>query len=108
MRWKNVNLSSTKYFSIIYFLPFFPFSRLVAKNSINMKGLVHHTPTDEDISNVLKEFTVDFLLKAYSSLVQDLHNGFLCDNEMVFFRTLSFFPLFLVVVLFHTFFFHLI
>lgn len=38
-----------------------------------MKGLVQHTPTDEDISNLLKEFTVDFLLKGYGCLVSELH-----------------------------------
>lgn len=37
-----------------------------------MKALLHHTPTDEDISHLLKEFTVDFLLKGYGSLVSDL------------------------------------
>ncbi|KAJ3653394.1 hypothetical protein Zmor_012648 [Zophobas morio] len=42
-------------------------------NTINMKGLLHHLPTDEDIANILKEFTVDFLLKGYGILVQDLH-----------------------------------
>ncbi|KAL3281157.1 hypothetical protein HHI36_004375 [Cryptolaemus montrouzieri] len=42
-------------------------------NTIKMKGLMHHLPTDEDISNVLKEFTVDFLLKGYGTLVRDLH-----------------------------------
>lgn len=31
--------------------------------------MVHHNPTDEDISLVLREFTVDFLLKGYGSLV---------------------------------------
>ncbi|KAK9879710.1 hypothetical protein WA026_006770 [Henosepilachna vigintioctopunctata] len=41
-------------------------------NTIHMKGLMHHVPTDEDISNILKEFTVDFLLKGYGTLVQDL------------------------------------
>ncbi|KAH8412080.1 hypothetical protein KR222_008714 [Zaprionus bogoriensis] len=40
---------------------------------INMKGLVQHTPTDDDISNLLKEFTVDFLLKGYNYLVEELH-----------------------------------
>ncbi|XP_034473060.1 protein timeless isoform X2 [Drosophila innubila] len=40
---------------------------------INMKGLVQHTPTDDDISNLLKEFTVDFLLKGYNYLVDELH-----------------------------------
>ncbi|KAJ8942282.1 hypothetical protein NQ318_005600 [Aromia moschata] len=42
-------------------------------NIINMKGLMHHLPTDEDIANILKEFTVDFLLKGYGTLVNDLH-----------------------------------
>lgn len=44
-----------------------------------MKGLIHHTPTDSDISNILKEFTVDFLLKGYDSLVQELHAHLLPD-----------------------------
>ncbi|TMW43778.1 hypothetical protein DOY81_011142, partial [Sarcophaga bullata] len=34
---------------------------------INMKGLVQHTPTDEDISNLLKEFTVDFCSKVMAT-----------------------------------------
>lgn len=38
-----------------------------------MKGILHHDPTDEDISNVLKEFTVDFLLKGYGHLVKELY-----------------------------------
>lgn len=40
---------------------------------------MHHSPTDEDISNVLKEFTVDFLLKGYGILVKQLHAQLL-DN----------------------------
>lgn len=44
-----------------------------------MKGIMHHSPTDEDISNVLKEFTVDFLLKGYGILVKQLHAQLL-DN----------------------------
>lgn len=44
-----------------------------------MKGLLHHTPTDEDISNILKEFTVDFLLKGYGNLVHELHEQLLTD-----------------------------
>lgn len=48
-----------------------------------MKGLVHHTPTDEDISNILKEFTVDFLLKGYSYLMQELHAKLLSDMDLV-------------------------
>lgn len=51
-----------------------------------MKGLLHlnHTPSDEDISNILKEFTVDFLLKGYGYLVEDLHAQLLIQTEMVF------------------------
>lgn len=49
---------------------------------INMKGLIHHTPTDEDISNILKEFTVDFLLKGYGFLVQELHAQLLTDLQL--------------------------
>lgn len=48
-----------------------------------MKGLVHHTPTDEDISNILKEFTVDFLLKGYSYLMQELHAELMSDSDLV-------------------------
>lgn len=40
---------------------------------------MHHLPTDEDISNVLKEFTVDFLLKGYSNLVKDLQTHLLTN-----------------------------
>jgi timeless protein len=40
---------------------------------MNMKALMHHMPTDENISNLLKEFTVDFLLKGYGFLVQEVH-----------------------------------
>lgn len=47
-----------------------------------MKGLFHHIPTDDDISNILKEFTVDFLLKGYGFLVQELHAKLLTDKEI--------------------------
>ncbi|TMW42138.1 hypothetical protein DOY81_012783, partial [Sarcophaga bullata] len=49
---------------------------------INMKGLVQHTPTDEDISNLLKEFTVDFLLKGYGYLVEDLYSQLLTNLKI--------------------------
>ncbi|KAH8412317.1 hypothetical protein KR009_001249 [Drosophila setifemur] len=49
---------------------------------INMKGLVLHTPTDEDISNLLKEFTVDFLLKGYNYLVEELHLQLLSNAKV--------------------------
>lgn len=48
-----------------------------------MKGLLHHTPTDKDISNILKEFAVDFLLKGYGCLVQELHSKLLSELDLV-------------------------
>lgn len=48
-----------------------------------MKGLLHHAPTDDDISNILKEFTVDFLLKGYGYLVQELHSKLLSELDLV-------------------------
>ncbi|CAK1549861.1 unnamed protein product [Leptosia nina] len=51
-------------------------------NIINVQGLTHNTPTDEDISNVLKEFTVDFLLKGYNSLVRTLHTQILTNMQL--------------------------
>nr|XP_045617792.1 protein timeless-like [Procambarus clarkii] len=39
---------------------------------IKAKALLHHHPTAEDISNLLKEFTVDFVLNGYSNLLQGL------------------------------------
>ncbi|KAG6454028.1 hypothetical protein O3G_MSEX008488 [Manduca sexta] len=51
-------------------------------NIINVQGLSHKTPTDDDISNVLKEFTVDFLLKGYNSLVQTLHSQILTNMQL--------------------------
>lgn len=44
-----------------------------------MKGLIHHQPTDDDVTNILKEFTVDFLLKGYGILVQNLHSQLLTN-----------------------------
>ncbi|XP_063617783.1 protein timeless-like isoform X1 [Cydia splendana] len=52
---------------------------LIRYFSINVQGLTHQTPTDDDISNVIKEFTVDFLLKGYNSLVQTLHSQILTN-----------------------------
>lgn len=48
-----------------------------------MKGLLHHAPSDEAISNILKEFTVDFLLKGYGYLVKELHTQLLMQTELV-------------------------
>ncbi|XP_017769876.1 PREDICTED: protein timeless [Nicrophorus vespilloides] len=60
-------------------------------NIINMKGLMLHTPTDEDISNILKEFTVDFLLKGYGNLVRDLHAQLLANVRQMPIDTSHFF-----------------
>lgn len=49
---------------------------------MNVHGLLHKTPTDDDISNILKEFTVDFLLKGYNSLVQTLHTQILTNLQL--------------------------
>lgn len=49
---------------------------------INVQGLSYNTPTDDDISNVLKEFTVDFLLKGYNSLVRTLHTQILTNMQL--------------------------
>ncbi|KAL0849155.1 hypothetical protein ABMA28_013501 [Loxostege sticticalis] len=51
-------------------------------NIMNVHGLLHKTPTDDDISNILKEFTVDFLLKGYNSLVQTLHTQILTNLQL--------------------------
>ncbi|CAH0749022.1 unnamed protein product [Diatraea saccharalis] len=51
-------------------------------NILNVQGLLHKTPTDDDISNMLKEFTVDFLLKGYNYLVQTLHSQILTNLEL--------------------------
>lgn len=41
-----------------------------------------NTLTDDDISNILKEFTVDFLLKGYNSLVKTLHSEILTNLHL--------------------------
>nr|CAD7397075.1 unnamed protein product [Timema poppensis] len=52
-------------------------------NIVNMKALMHHVPTDEDVSHLMKEFTVDFLLKGYNGLVQELHHQLVETNALV-------------------------
>ncbi|CAH0726687.1 unnamed protein product, partial [Brenthis ino] len=51
-------------------------------NIINVQGLSHNSPTNDDISIVLKEFTVDFLLKGYNALVRNLHTQILTNIEL--------------------------
>ncbi|XP_069692424.1 protein timeless isoform X2 [Periplaneta americana] len=62
-----------------------------SRTSMNVKALLHHTPTDEDISNLLKKFTVDFLLKGYGCLVEDLHHQLLRSKQSVQIDTSHFF-----------------
>ncbi|XP_034230550.1 protein timeless isoform X3 [Thrips palmi] len=59
-------------------------------NTMHMKALLHHVPSDEDVSNLLKEFTVDFLLRGYACLVKVLHNCLL-DGAPVQMDTSHFF-----------------
>ena len=42
------------------------------ENRIRVKAMVNHIPTDKDISELLKEFTVDFIHNGYSNLVEQL------------------------------------
>jgi timeless protein len=42
------------------------------ENRMRVKAMVNHIPTDKDISELLKEFTVDFLHNGYSKLVKEL------------------------------------
>ncbi|XP_063374994.1 protein timeless-like [Cydia amplana] len=59
-------------------------------NIINIQELNHESPTDDDLSYVFKEFTVDFLLKGYNSLVHTLYSQIL-TNVMLEIDTSHFF-----------------
>lgn len=50
-----------------------------------MNGFLHHGQHGSDtvIANILKEFTVDFLLKCYGLLVKELHVQLLTQSEPV-------------------------
>jgi len=52
-------------------------------NRLKVKAMVNHIPTDEDISELLKEFTVDFLLKGYSDLVNDILQQLMNDDGLL-------------------------
>lgn len=51
-------------------------------SSMNLQGLSRKTPTYDDIANIMKEFTVDFLLKGYNSLVQTLHSQIIVNKNL--------------------------
>nr|CAD7568487.1 unnamed protein product [Timema californicum] len=59
--------------------------------SVNMKALMHHVPNDEDVSHLMKEFTVDFLLKGYNRLVQELYRQLVETNQALVIDTSHFF-----------------
>lgn len=42
------------------------------ENRMRLKSMINHVPSDKDISELLKEFTVDFLHNGYSQLVKGL------------------------------------
>lgn len=48
-----------------------------------MKGLIYYTPSNDDVADVLKEFTVDFLLKIYGSIVRDLYSQLITNASIV-------------------------
>lgn len=45
---------------------------LVRQSRIRLKNMVNFAPTNEDISEILKEFTIDLLLTEYSGFVRNL------------------------------------
>lgn len=44
---------------------------------LKVKAMETHVPTDDDITELLKDFTVDFLMDGYSKLVKDVLNQML-------------------------------
>ena len=42
------------------------------ENRMRLKAMVNHIPSEKDISEILKEFTVDFLHNGYSKLVKEM------------------------------------
>ncbi|XP_045535378.1 protein timeless isoform X2 [Papilio machaon] len=57
--------------------------KIVKKGRINITTLQgHNSLTDDDISNVLKDFTINFLLKGYNSLVKTLHKEILTNAQL--------------------------
>ncbi|XP_054282738.1 protein timeless-like isoform X1 [Macrosteles quadrilineatus] len=50
--------------------------------TLNIKTFLNHTPNEEDISQLLKEFTIDLLLKGYGSLVTELKTVVLTNKEV--------------------------
>lgn len=47
-----------------------------------MKTFMNHVPTGEDISHLMKEFTVDFLLKGYGPLMTELKKVVMTSKDV--------------------------
>lgn len=68
-------------------------------NIVNIKALLHHTPTEDDITHILKEFTVDFLLKAFGTVITELRQQLMMNQSLDrthFFWLISYFLKFAV------------
>ncbi|XP_046459981.1 protein timeless-like [Daphnia pulex] len=55
--------------------------RLINRTADNKVNDNNYTPTEEDISHLLKDFILDFLLDGYNTLVGQLHQKLLQDNH---------------------------
>lgn len=60
---------------------------------MNIKAMANHIPRDEDITHVLKEFTIGFLLTGYEPLVTALHTELLTPSSGLPIDTSHFFLL---------------
>lgn len=57
-------------------------TKLYFSFSVSMKTFMNHVPTGEDISHLMKEFTVDFLLKGYGPLMTELKKVVLNSKDV--------------------------
>ena len=55
--------------------------KLSHENMVRVKALQNHSAKDKDISELLREFTVTFLIAGYSKLVQDLLTKFMAKEQ---------------------------
>lgn len=50
---------------------------------MSIKAFLNHTPSEDDISHLLKEFTVDFVLKGFGPLVSELKKPEILANTEI-------------------------
>ncbi|XP_071454138.1 protein timeless isoform X2 [Hetaerina americana] len=70
------NANSVQHLKMQKYGPELSRKRLVKRSrmhSANIKAMVHYNPTDDDISNLLKEFTLDFMSQGYGLLMSGIH-----------------------------------